>query len=254
MTPSISVTRKFLKLAAAFLFWGLIWQLASYGVGKDLVLPSPIRVVQELSELIVTGPFWLSAGQSLFNVFTGFAVGVAAGTLLAFLTAFVGVAETLLSPAIRVVRATPVASFIILALLWLGKAGVPAFSAALMVTPVVWQAVFAALRDTDRNLLEMGRLYGFGRLKTLKLIYIPSIRTQWSAACATSMGLAWKSGVAAEVITQARPTIGEALYSAKIYLETPALFAWTAVVICLSMLLENVLARIFLSKRGRKQI
>ena len=91
-------------------------------------------------------------------------------------------------------------------------------------------------------------------MKTLKLIYIPSVRNSWSAACATSMGLAWKSGVAAEVICQVRPTIGEALYSAKIYLETPDLFAWTAVVICLSMLLENVLARLFVGKRGRRQV
>jgi NitT/TauT family transport system permease protein len=254
MMPSISVTRKLLKTAAALLFWGLLWQLASYGVGQELVLPAPLGVLQKLSELIITWPFWLAAGQSLLNVFAGFAVGVAAGTLLAFFTAFVGAAETLLAPAIRVVRATPVASFIILALLWLGKARVPAFSSALMVTPVIWQAVFAALRDTDINLLEMGRIFRFSRLKTLKLIYIPSIRTQWSAACATSMGLAWKSGVAAEVICQVRPTIGEALYSSKIYLETPALFAWTAVVICLSMILENVLTRLFVWKRGRKRI
>ncbi|NLT13606.1 MAG: ABC transporter permease subunit [Clostridiales bacterium] len=253
MIPSISPGRKFLRVVSALLFWGLVWQLASFGVGNELVLPQPLSVVRRLAELMITWPFWLSAGQSLLNVFAGFIVGVSAGTLLAFLTAFVGAAEILLAPAIRVVRATPVASFIILALLWLGKARVPAFSAALMVTPVVWQAVFAALRDTDKNLLEMARIFGFGRLKTLKLIYIPSIRTQWSAACATSMGLAWKSGVAAEVICQVRPTIGEALFSAKIYLETPDLFAWTAVVICLSMLLENVLARLFVGKRGRRQ-
>jgi NitT/TauT family transport system permease protein len=159
-------------------------------------------------------------------------------------------ADTLLSPAIRVVRATPVASFIILALLWLGKARVPAFASALMVTPVIWQAAAAALRETDGDLLEMARIYGFGRLKTLRLIYIPSIRSQWSAACATAMGLAWKSGIAAEVICQVRPTIGEELYSAKIYVETPSLFAWTAVVICLSLVLENVLARLFVRKRG----
>ncbi len=251
MTHFISAPRRALKAAAALLFWGMIWQLASYSVGYELVLPSPLAVIKKLSELIITGPFWLSVGRSLLNVFTGFAAGVAAGTILAALTAFVSAAETLLAPALRVVRATPVASFIILALLWLGKARVPAFSAALMVTPVVWQAVFAALRDTDKNLLEMSKIFSFGRLKTLKLVYIPSVRTPWNAACATAMGLAWKSGVAAEVICQARPTIGEAMYSAKIYLETPDLFAWTAVVICLSILLENVLARLFVGKRGR---
>ena len=89
-----------------------------------------------------------------------------------------------------------------------------------MVTPVIWQAAYVALHDTDVNLLEMAHIYGFGKLKTLKLVYIPSIHSQWNAACKTAMGLAWKSGIAAEVICQVRPTIGEELYSAKIYLET----------------------------------
>ena len=251
MTPSTSRARKLLKAALALLFWAAVWALASISVGKELILPAPVAVVKKLAELGVTGAFWLSAGRSLLNVFIGFTAGVVAGTLLGFLTVFVPAADTLLSPAIRVVRATPVASFIILALLWLGKARVPAFASALMVTPVIWQASAAALRDTDRDLLEMTRVYGFSKLKTLKLIYIPSIRSQWSAACATSMGLAWKSGIAAEVICQVRPTIGEELYSAKIYVETSSLFAWTAVVICLSLVLENVLSRLFVKMRGR---
>ena len=251
MMPSTSRANKVLKAAGALIFWAIVWALASLCVGQELILPSPLDVARKLVELGVTAPFWISAGRSLLNVFMGFTVGVAAGTLLAFLTVFVPAADALLSPAIRVIRATPVASFIILALLWLGKARVPTFASALMVTPVIWQAAAAALRDTDNNLLEMARVYGFGKLKTLKLVYIPSIRSQWSAACATSMGLAWKSGIAAEVICQVRPTIGEELYSAKIYLETSSLFAWTAVVICLSMILENVLSRLFVKKRGR---
>ncbi len=239
-----------MKAAAALLFWAAVWALASWRMGRELILPSPLDVARKLAELGATAPFWFSAGRSLINVFVGFAAGVAAGTLLAFFTVFVPAADTLLSPAIRVVRATPVASFIILALLWLGKARVPTFASALMVTPVIWQAAAAALRETDRDLLEMAHIYGFKRRKTLRLVYIPSIRPQWSAACATSMGLAWKSGIAAEVICQVRPTIGEELYSAKIYLETSSLFAWTAVVICLSLILENVLSRLFVRKRG----
>lgn len=251
MTPSISVRNKFFKVALAVLFWAVVWIFAANRVGQELILPSPSAVAKTLFELGVTVPFWISAGRSLLNVFIGFTIGVVAGTLLAFMTVFVGVFDALFSPAIRVVRATPVASFIILALLWIGKAGVPTFASALMVTPVIWQAVSAALRDTDKNLLEMAHSYRFGMLKTLKLVYIPSIRTQWSAACETAMGLAWKSGIAAEVICQVRPTIGEELYSSKIYLETSALFAWTVVVICLSLILENVLARLFVRKRRR---
>ncbi len=259
MTPSTTAADKsglavkVGRAAGAAAFWAAVWVFASYRVGQPLILPSPAEVLREFVELGGTAAFWQSAGRSLLNVFIGFTAGVAAGSAAAFLTAFVAAADAVLSPALRVIRATPVASFIILALLWLGKSGVPAFASALMVTPVVWQAGRAALRETDRQLLEMARIYRFGRLKTLRLVYIPSVRAQWSAACATGMGLAWKSGIAAEVICQVRPTIGNELYSSKIYLETPALFTWTAVVICLSMVLENVLARLFMKKRGRRR-
>jgi NitT/TauT family transport system permease protein len=258
MMPSTTAVKagnlkKIGRAFGALAFWAAVWFAASARVGQALILPSPADVASKLVELAGTSAFWLSAGQSLLNVFIGFVSGVAVGTAAAFLTAFVAAADALLSPALRVVRATPVASFIILALLWLGKSGVPAFSSALMVTPVVWQATAAALRDTDAQLLEMARAYRFGRLKTLRLIYLPSVRSQWSAACATAMGLAWKSGIAAEVICQVRPTVGYELYSSKIYLETPALFAWTAVVICLSLLLENVFARLILHRHGRSR-
>jgi NitT/TauT family transport system permease protein len=179
--------KRLARAVGAVLFWAAVWVLAALAVGQPLILPSPGEVAATLMKLGVTAPFWLSAGQSLLNVFIGFTAGVAAGTGAAFLTVFSGAADLVLSPALRVIRATPVASFIILALLWLGKSGVPAFSSALMVTPIVWQAVSAALRETDAGLLEMARSYRFGRLKTLRLVYLPSIRNQWSAACATSM-------------------------------------------------------------------
>jgi NitT/TauT family transport system permease protein len=254
MTASTSAAKKVLRAAAALAFWLIIWSILARKVGQELVLPSPYTVLTKLSELGRTLNFWLSAGQSLLNVFIGFVSGVVLGTLLAALTSVSRLLDTLLSPLIRVVRATPVASFIILALLWLGKSRVPAFSSALMVTPILWQSVTAAIRDTDSQLLEMAHMYKFGKLRTLKLIYIPSVRTQWNAACATSMGLAWKSGIAAEVICLMRPTIGYELYNAKIYLETPALFAWTAVVIILSLILENAFAWLIMKPRGRRKI
>ena len=259
MMPSTTAVKmkypaKIGRAAGALLFWIVVWYLLSLRVGQSLILPPPAEVASTLVSLAGTPGFWLSAGQSLLNVFIGFAAGILAGTAAAFLTTFVGLADALLSPALRVIRATPAASFFVLALLGLGKLGVPSFASALMVTPVVWQATAAALRDTDRQLLEIAGAYRFGWLKTLRLIYIPSARAQWSAACATAMGLAWKSGIAAEVICQVRPTVGYEVYSSKIYLETPALFAWTAVVICLSMILENVVTRLIAGWPGGRRL
>lgn len=135
-------------------------------------------------------------------------------------------------PAIRVVLATPVASFIILSLLWIGHTRVPAFISMLIVIPIVWANLCTAVRETDRDLLEMARLFRMKKSRVLRLIYIPAAMPSFRAACLTALGLAWKSGIAAEVLCLPKTAVGTQLYYSKIYLETPALFAWTIVVTC----------------------
>ena len=158
------------------------------------------------------------------------------------LTAALPWADWLFGPAVKVVRAVPVASFIVLVLLWAPTTGaVPGIVSALMVLPVVWGNVARGIGETDPLLLEAARAYRFGRGKTLRLVYAPSVLPYFASGCATALGLAWKAGVAAEVLCQPRLAIGTRLYKAKITLETPDVFAWTLVVIALSFLLEAVL-------------
>ena len=151
-------------------------------------------------------------------------------------------AEALLRPVLRIVKATPVASFIILALVWIPSPGVPVFTSFLMVFPIVFENVLSGMRHTDRQLLEMGRMFRLSRAALFRQIYAPSLAPYLSAACATGLGLAWKAGVAAEVLANTRLSLGGKIYAAKIYLETPDLFAWTAVVIAMSVALEKLVS------------
>ena len=172
------------------------------------------------------------------------AAGVALGSALAALTCASSWCERLFAPVIRIVRATPVASFILLVLLWTGRNQVPAVISGLMVLPVVWENLTQGIRSTDQQLLELSRAYRFSRGKTVRLVYLPSLKPYLLSAVTTAMGLAWKSGVAAEVLCLPRPGIGTEINHAKQAFETADLFAWTAVVICLSLLMERFLTRL----------
>ena len=237
MTRSTAKNR-FWKNIAAAVFWILVWEAAAIAVSRELILPSPVNVARTFWRLLGESGFWSSALMSILRILSGFLAGVFAGTLLAALTSRFSLMNALFSPIMRVVRATPVASFIILVLLWIGKSVVPGFIAALMVTPIIWEATRAAVSETDADLIEMTEAYRFSGWRKLKLLYIPSALPAWNAACVTSMGLAWKAGVAAEVLCQPNFAIGSKLYYSKVYLETPELFAWTALVIILSFILE----------------
>ena len=261
MTPSTTSRNKrpnkILRVVIPLAFWLGVWQLGALfmdwrtaGHGS-LLLPGPLEVAVRLWALMREGPFWQAAGMSLGRIFAGFLLGAALGTLTAAATAAWAPAEWVLSPAVKVVRAVPVASFIVLVLLWAPAAGwVPAIVAALMVLPVLWGNVTRGVAETDPNLLELARAYRFGRGKTLALVYIPSVRPYFASGCATALGLAWKAGVAAEVLCLPRLAIGTRLYRAKITLETPDLFAWTVTVVVLSFLLERALGAL-LRRWGR---
>lgn len=238
-------------------FWLGAWQLCAFlvdrhvqGRGNELLLPYPAAVLAALIRLAGTSAFWGTVAATLGRILAGMVLGTALGGLLAALTFLSPWADRLLSPAIRVIRATPVVSFILLILLWMGRDRVPVVISALMVLPVVWGNLSRGLGETDPQLLELARAYRFSPFKTVKLIYLPSLRPYFLSAVTTSMGLAWKSGVAAEVLCLPRPSIGTQIYNAKLYLEVPDLFAWTVVVVALSLALEKLLRALLRARKG----
>lgn len=243
------VGKKCIKWLLPLAFWLGVWQLAAMAVGQELLLPSPVSVAKVLARLAVAGPFWLTALASLGRIFGGLIVGCLLGGVLAWLTYRFRWAELILSPAIRVVRATPVVCFILLVYLWVARARIPGVIAALMVMPVMWGNLDAGLRATDPQLLELATAYRFPGWKTVRLIYLPSLRPHFISGFLTALGLAWKSGVAAEVICPPKLAIGTEISFARTALETPELFGWTLVIIALSLVLESLFRRL-LKRKG----
>lgn len=236
------------RLLLTISFWLLIWQVAAWlvewkvhGRGNELLLPYPWTVAQALGRLCRQPVFWKHVALSLLRVLQGMAIGMGAGILLAVLTCWLPWVDQLLSPAIRVIRATPVASFILLVLLWTARTNVPVVIAGLMVLTVVWENLSRGIRAVDPQLLEMAKCYRFSKCKTIWLVYIPSLKPFLLAALTNAIGLAWKSAVAAEVLCLPALATGTQIYYAKLYLEIPELFAWTVVVVSLSLILEKVL-------------
>lgn len=237
-------------------FWLGVWQICAFlveqhvnGRGNELLLPYPATVLSALVRLSGDPVFWQTVLASLGRILAGMAWGTALGALLAALTFLSPVAKRLLAPAIRVIRATPVASFILLVLLWTNRTMVPVIISGLMVLPVVWENLSRGLEEVDGQLLEMGRAYRFTPIQMIYLIYLPSLRPYFLSAITTAMGLAWKSGAAAEVLCLPKQAIGTQIYNSKLYLEIPDLFAWTVVVVVLSMLLERLLRTLL--RRGK---
>ncbi len=245
--------RKLLQYTLVTAFWIAVWLWAARRVGESLLLPTPGEVFARWLELAAEKEFWVTLGTSLWRIVYGVLLAVLCGAVLAVATHFIPFLYTLFYPLITVVRSTPVASFIILAYLWIDRDSLPSFIAVLMVLPVVWANLHEALADVDNRLLEMAKAFGFSPLKKLKRIYLPSVIPAFVASCRSSVGLAWKAGVAAEILIVPLISIGRMLSEAKQYLETVDLFAWTLTVILMSLLLELLLLCVVRLLRRRKK-
>lgn len=231
-------SRKRIRLWAV-LFWLLVWQTASAALAAAyphgaLLLASPLAAFARLIELAASAAFWQAAGVSTAHIFGGFLLSCMLAVVLAALSARYRRVEELLAPLAAVVKTVPVASFIILALVWLPSRRLSLFIAALMVFPPVYCNVLEGIRCTDRELLEMARVFRVPFSRRLTGIYLPQVLPYFRSAVSVALGLCWKAGTAAEVIGLSGGTIGERLYTAKVYFETPDLFAWTAVIVLLS--------------------
>ena len=251
MTAS-TISLKILKGIGIFSFWLGVWYLAATLIDKEIFLPYPHTVALRFLTLSGTADFWTTVIASLARILRGFIYGVVLGGVIALLTHYIPLARGLISPFIRMVRAVPVASFTLLLFLWLDNDMIPVFIALLMVAPIIWENLSAGLSAMDKGLIEMAKVYRIPRGKTLKKIIFPSLVPYLYSGMLTSLGLAWKSGIAAEVISYPSVAIGKALGEAKTYLETADVFVWTAVVILLSLSFEAIIRLLF--KKRRKKV
>ncbi|MBO4277553.1 MAG: ABC transporter permease subunit [Clostridia bacterium] len=222
--------------AAAVLGALFVWQAAAWAVGSKLLLASPVEVIKRMFSLAFGGgDFWSTALYSFSRIALGFFGGLAAGILLAVAAGRFRVVETLLFPYMVTIRSIPVASFVILALIWLTASKLASFVSFLMVMPIVYTNVLAGIRSVDPKLLEMARVFRVPPLRKLRCIWLPGLKSHLVSACEISLGLAWKSGIAAELIGYPTGSVGEKLYYSKVYLDTVDLFAWTVFIVLFSV-------------------
>ncbi len=237
---SIMSDKSRLEKIGSVLFALTLWQAAAMILNENLLLVTPLVVAQRLVSLCAEPDFVLAVGFSVVRIVGGYFIALAAGSVLAVMAGRFRKMEILLWPFIQSIKSVPVASFIILCLIWLNSRSLSVFIAFLMVLPIVYTNMLQGIKSTDIKLLEMAAVFRVGWVKKLKYIHLPHLKPFIISACSISIGLAWKAGIAAEVIGIPEGSIGEKLYEAKVYFSSADLFAWTVVIVIVSVVFEKI--------------
>ncbi len=235
-----SKAKRILFQAIAVVFWLLVWEIAALIVDVRFIFPTVGDIVVSLVSGAASGEFWLSVSLSLLRIILGFMIGVALGVVFAAFS-LVKPVYYLIQPLITVIRCTPVASFIMIMWLLVSNPYIPTVIAVLMVFPVIWQSAYDSIANPDKDLREVADIFEFSKAKRFIYLTAPTMIKATLPTVITASGLAWKAGIAAEIITYTKHSIGIEIAEAKNFLEGADMFAWTAVVLLLSLVVENVI-------------
>lgn len=233
-----SITKISISKVIGVSVWLVLWQIIALAVDNIYIVPSPIETLTTLFTLLTDPKFIKSIGLTLMRVFIGFSVSAILGIGLGILSGLNSWIHDVFKPFVVVTRTTPVISVILIILIWISSEMVPIVIAFLMCFPIVWTNAYEGVTQTDPKLLEMAKSFKVPKKEVLRGIYLPSLRPYIFASLNTTIGISWKVTVAAEVISFPKFAIGARLYESKLYVETPEVFAWTLVVVCLSLMFE----------------
>ena len=227
----------------------VVWQFLAMVINSPLILPLPKETLKALLQDIGKPLFWQHVGATACRSLVAFGISVVVGTLLGAAAGASDSVHNLLDFPLAMMRATPVVSFILLALFWFGSSLVPIFVAMVMSLPVMISAVETGIKNTNKDLIACCRVYGFSTGKMLRHLYFPSCKPYFFSGSLAAFGLSWKVVAAAEVISLPHRSAGTLLQNAKVHLETAQVFAITLVLVILSFVLESLFS-VILHRRG----
>lgn len=230
--------------AAIILFWLIVWQAAAAGIDNRILMVGPVQVLYAFLQNVTQPDFIKTVLSSFVKIGLGFFLALFAGLLFGAAGYRFRIVGEILKPVIQTLKSVPVASFVVLLLIWFGSGRLSFFISFLIVFPNVYVNTIAGLKSADAGLLEMAQVFGMRRRNRFFYIYRPALMPYLNSCLKISLGMCWKSGVAAEVIGLPDHSLGERLYMSKIYLDTAGLFAWTLTVILISFLFEKAVLRL----------
>lgn len=235
-----STIEKTLKFIAPILWIG-VWEILSLIIDEELFLPSPITVIVHFFSLVMKKEFCFSILFSFSRITFGFLLSLVIGLLFAFISNNNKYFRIVLEPLIKLMKSIPVASIVILLLLWMKSKNLSVAVVFLIAFPIIYTNTLTGLLSIDKETLEMAEVYKIKGLKKLRNIDLPYLESYILSALKVSIALAWKSGTASEVIALPTSSIGEKLYISKLYFASSDLFAWTLTIVILSYISEKII-------------
>lgn len=236
---------KYIKYILPIIFWGIMLHIGSTAIGNDVVLPSPLSILNSMRENILDFYFWKYFSNTLVKIFSGLLFGILLGAILGFLSFRFKYSMWIFEPFMNFIKTTPVAALTIILLVWFNSTYISFNLVVLIVLPQIFFSVLYDLKNLDKDIREMIKVFFPPSKDAFLKVYLKEILISIYRSLPIVLGFAWKSGVSGEIISQAKDTFGNQIYMDKIHLEISDLFAKIFLLIVLTFILEKIIIYIY---------
>ena len=240
-----------IRMALIVLFWLILWEIADRLIDNRIILVGPTHILIALADQMGQSDFWITCGASFLRIAVGFILSFIGGFVLALVCYKYKIIRDFLEPIMIMLKTVPMISFVIMLLIWVGNQALTIYLSFLIVLPIIYTNTLQGLENVDVQLLEMAKVFHLAPWKKFIYIYRPAFMPFVMSASKLALGMSWKSGTAAEIIGVPAHYIGEQLYMSKIYLNTASLFAWTTMIILLSLVFEKLFLYLLKKAAGK---
>lgn len=226
----------------------LIYVVLSLLINKSYILPSIIDILVSLKNIIFSKSFLIIIFTTLGRTLIGLIISFILAISLAFLAYFNKKVKDFLEPFYIFFKTIPNITYIIVALLWLGRDGSAILVASLVVFPIFYNSILNALFNIDESLIEVTSMYNGSVFLKIRKVYLPLIKNDLLTSLGNSCSLGFKVSIMAEILSQVKSGIGKELYYAKSNFLMADIFAWTIIIILISMLVDYLIS-LFIEKK-----
>lgn len=228
-------------------FYFILWQGIAMMVNQSIILPSFFDVLSRLILILSNSSFYNHLFITLFRV----VLGTLSAFILSFIFAIVSYdfkwVEQALKPLVLVSKTIPNITYILLVLIWFSREMSVFFVTLLILFPVLYTQISTGLFGINPEHLELLKLYPETYFHRLTKVIIPLIKIPLFEGLKGALSLGFKVGVMAEILGQVQPGLGYLMHIARMNFETVDLFAYTAIMILVVVIIEKSMDQI---KRG----
>ncbi|MFO7881033.1 MAG: ABC transporter permease [Kosmotogaceae bacterium] len=231
---------KFFRLCVSIVIIFSLWFIGSVIVGNELLLPGPIKTIQRLTELFISGEILSPLLFTALKALGGLSLALFFSLIAGFAMGLIEILYEVFKPIIITLQAIPIVSWLALAILWWGVGfRSPLYIVFLTLFPIITINITEGVRNVDKKLLEMARVFHLPKKVIFKDIYFASAIPFIISSLRISSGMMWKTVAVAEFMVGISG-LGRMISDSKYALNTTDVFAITVLLVILGIISEKI--------------